>query len=141
MEMSIFTRLCQLLHRIPGVPWQFACEVVVGTAWRVDLTIDPNHPLAWRVVMELAHSINGSGDVEGCRATFRPIAPPPYMSQGQDIGLRWRIECLEVEFTPDALTDWLALELPEPIEDPVKWAVPTPAAELVVVLNGGPSLH
>lgn len=136
-----FTRLCHLLKRIPGVPWQFACEVTAGESWRVDMTIDPAHPLAWRVATTLAHAINGSGEPDGLPVTFRPIAPPPYLSQGQGIGLRWRIECHDAEFTPDALCDWLAVELPEPIDDAAKWAAPGRAAELVVILDGGQLRH
>lgn len=139
MQTSSFERLCRLLVQIPGIPWKFSCETTRGVGWRVDLTIDPTHPLAWRVVSELAHAINGSGE-GGAPVTLRPIAPPAYMSQGRDVGLRWRIECTAPDFSQDALADWLMVELPEPLDDVIQW-VAAGQAKRYVVVDGGHSHH
>lgn len=79
--MSDHKPLLDYLRRVPGIDPRMG-QATEGDRWWVKLVIDVRHPLAWRVVQELAHVLNYLSVEERLPAVFKPVSPPPYMNGG-----------------------------------------------------------
>jgi hypothetical protein len=89
--------------------------------WWLKFVIDIHHPLAWRVIQELAHVLNLLSLEEPLPTTFRPVSPPPYMNGGPEDFLSWVIECPIGAMAPENVAEWLEGRLPRPVDDPEQW--------------------
>jgi hypothetical protein len=114
------SHLQSYLLRIPAVlgPVGSGSE---NDLWWVKFSIDIQHPLAWRVVQELAYVLNYVSVKERLPSVFKPVSPPPYLNGGPQQFLSWVIESTEPTFTPDLCAQWLEGRLPRPVEDPSQW--------------------
>ena len=118
--MSDHTPLLDYLRRVPGIDPRMG-QGTEGDLWWVKLIIDVRHPLAWRVVQELAHVLNYLSVEERLPAVFKPVSPPPYMNVGPEEYLSWVIESHAPEFTPAMCLEWLEGRLPRPVDDLTEW--------------------
>lgn len=109
------------LNLVPSVKVIGFDETEIG--WKVTLTIDIEHQLAWRVIQELASLLNDLSVEEKLPSKFWPISPPPYLNGGPDEYLTWVIESFSKEFTPDKCNEWITGRLPDPIDDEEQWVV------------------
>lgn len=122
---AALTRLKEYLARIPDTR-------VIGASerddepWWVMLKIDISSPLAWNVVQELGHVLNYLSVTERLPCVFKPISPAPCLNEGPDEYLRWLIEAMEDDASPDLIAEFLEGRLPRPVEDRSQW--PTPDA-------------
>jgi len=87
----------------------------------VKLSIDIAHPLAWRVVQELAHVLNYLSVNIRLPTVFKPVSPPPYLNGGPKNFLSWVIECNDSEFSPADCAEWLSGRLPRPVMELKEW--------------------
>lgn len=118
--MTDCTPLVDYLRRVPAIDPRIG-HGAQGDRWWVKLVIDVRHPLAWRVVQELAHVLNYLSLDERLPAVFKPVSPPPYMNGGPEEFLSWVIESQAAEFTPAVCAQWLEGRLPRPVEDLAAW--------------------
>ena len=122
-----FHALLAFLVRIPAVrtnetPWGgFASGEETNGSWRVKLSIDIRHPLAWHAVQELAHVLNYLSLEERLPSVFKPVSPPPYLNGGPDDFLSWVIEVYDADMAPETIAKWLAGRLPDPVDDLAQW--------------------
>lgn len=114
------TPLLAFLRRVPAIDPRIGHGESEGLWW-VKLVIDVRHPLAWRVVQELAHVLNYLSIDERLPVVFKPVSPPPYMNGGPEEFLSWVIEAQAADFMPATCAKWLEGRLPDPVEDPSTW--------------------
>ena len=114
--------LVNYLRRVPAVNPRIG-QGVEGERWWLKFVLDVRHPLAWRVVQELAHVLNYLSIEERLPVVFKPVSPPPYMNGGPEEFLSWVIEPLSPDFTPTSCAEWLEGRLPRPVEDLTAWEV------------------
>ena len=124
--MPALGALRDFLAQLPAVqtndsPFQGIGGGVDGDTWWVKFGIDVDHPLAWRVVQELAHVLNLLSAEERLPTVFKPVSPPPYLNGGPEEFLSWVIECPVDAMEPDAVAKWLEGRLPRPVNDPDQW--------------------
>jgi hypothetical protein len=91
--------------------------------WWMKFGIEVDHPLAWRVVQELAHVLNLLSLDERLPTVFKPVSPPPYMNGGPEEFLSWVIECPVDAMTPATVAEWLEGRLPRPVDDSDQWSL------------------
>ena len=113
--------LTSYLKRVPSV------EKTIGTGsenglWWCKLRLDIGHPLAWKVVQELACVLNYLSVDERLPTVFKPVSPPPYMNGGPDESLSWVIESTDPGFSPATCAEWLEGRLPRPVDDVTAWS-------------------
>ena len=90
-----------------------------GTWW-IKFSPDASHPLAWRVVQELAHVLNLLSVDDRLPTVFKPVSPPPYINGGVEF-LSWVIEVGDPKLTPTLCAEWLKGRLPRPVTDVAAW--------------------
>ncbi len=112
-----FSALESFLRRVPGIAAVFGSGVADDGLWWVKLGIDIEHPLAWRVVQELAHVLNHVSVKERLPAVFMPVSPPPYLNGGPREFLSLVIEARTLDFSPAMCAEWLEGRLPRPVDD------------------------
>ncbi|RBL86476.1 hypothetical protein DDE05_10230 [Streptomyces cavourensis] len=113
-------RLVDYLGRIPGVRVA-SSEVQPDAYWWVKLTIEPGHPLAWRVVQELGFVLNYFSVQEKLPTVFKPVSPPPYLNGGPEEHLAWVIESTWNYIDPGWIAQTLEGSLPRPVDDAQSW--------------------
>jgi hypothetical protein len=118
--------LRDFLLRIPAIQINDTPSRGIGVGandqfWWVKFGIDVAHPLAWRVVQELAHVLNLLSVDEPLPTIFKPVSPPPYMNGGPEEFLSWVIECPVHAMSPEQVAEWLEGRLPRPVEDLDQW--------------------
>jgi hypothetical protein len=118
-----FRTLEEFLAMVPGIQKTFGHGYGDAGGWWIKFSIDVDHPLAWRVVQEMAHVLNYLSVNERLPTVFKPVSPPPYMNGGPREFLSWVIECTEGTFKPGTLTKWLEGRLPQPAHDLSQWEV------------------
>lgn len=120
MDEQAFASILSFLRRVPAVQPIAHGSDEDGTWW-VKFGIDVAHPLAWDVVQELAYVLNGLPLERGHPSMFRPFSPPTYLNGGPAEHLSWVIESHPRAFEPDSCTQWMAVRLPKPVDDPAQW--------------------
>jgi hypothetical protein len=120
MAAQTFTSLLDYMARVPAIESPATSGSEADGGWWVKFSIDIRHPLAWRVVQELAHVLNYLSLDERLPTVFKPVSPPPYLNGGPDEFLAWVIEA-EADFEPGACAEWLEGRLPRPVDDEDKW--------------------
>ena len=123
---TAFDALRAFLASVPAVDINDAPSRGIGTGstddiWWVKFGIRVEHPLAWRVVQELAHVLNYLSIDEPLPTLFKPVSPPPYMNGGPEDFLSWVIECPVDAMSPHVVTQWLEGRLPRPVDDLAEW--------------------
>ena len=121
MSKIVFDKLIDYLHQIPAITMRVGSGDLDDGLWWIKFGIDIEHPLAWRVVQEIAHVVNYLSLNEKLPTTFYPVSPPPYLNGGPKDYLSWVIESTKVGFTPDLLREWLESRLPVPVGDVEGW--------------------
>jgi hypothetical protein len=121
MADDAFDTLATYLRRVPSVNDAIGTGFDAAGGWWVKLSIDIDHPLAWRVVQELGHVLNLLSLDERLPTVFKPVSPPPYMNGGPKDFLSWVIECGDDDFPPGSCAKWLEGRLPRPVDDPEQW--------------------
>ena len=118
--------LVDLLLQVPAIDQNGTPSCGIGRGystdgdWWVKFGIRIDHPLAWRVVQELAVVINCTSLNERLPAVFKPVSPPPYLNGGPRHYLSWVIEG-QRELQPKALCEFLIGRLPRPVDDLSQW--------------------
>ncbi|MEL6443205.1 MAG: hypothetical protein AAFU38_08010 [Bacteroidota bacterium] len=120
MDPRAFATLKQLLLRIPAIGGAIGTGHRDGLWW-VKFRIDLQHPLAWRVVQELAWVLNYLSLRERLPTVFTPVSPAPYLNGGPDDYLSWIVEAKDASFRPGTCAKWLEGRLPQPVEDEAAW--------------------
>ena len=113
--------LVSYLERLP------ACSILSHAVepnayWWVKLNIDPEHPLAWRVIQELGFVLNYFSIQEKLPTVFMPVSPPPYLNGGVEF-LSWVIESKYSYTDPKWIADILEGRLPCPVENKEEWDI------------------
>jgi hypothetical protein len=116
-----FATLEGFFKRMPAIEESIGKGHFDDGGWWVKFSIDISHPLAWRVVQELAYVLNELSIFERLPTTFKPVSPPPYLNGGPEDYLRWVIECSDKNFRPGTVMKWLESRLPNPVDDPTQW--------------------
>ncbi|MCL4641982.1 MAG: hypothetical protein QHC79_17570 [Pseudosphingobacterium sp.] len=120
MEDHLFNNLKEFVAKIPSIK-VFSAGFYEEGLWWMKFKIDIDHPLAWRVVQELACIVNYLSINERLPTKFYPVSPAPYLNGGPDDFLSWIIENTDKDFTPDLLAKWLEGRLPQPVEAKEEW--------------------
>lgn len=115
--------LADLLQRVPAISMHIGRGWAEDGNWWVKFQIEIGHPLAWRVVQELAHVLNYVSINERLPTVFMPLSPPPYMNGGPDEFLSWVIESKVPAFGPDLCAQWLEGRLPRPVDNLSAWGL------------------
>jgi hypothetical protein len=95
MAEQRFDSLLDFLEELPAL-WLPAGRGSIGHGadengrWWIKFAIDTKHPLAWRLVQELAHVLNYLSVDERLPTVFMPVSPPPYLNGGVEY-LSWVI--------------------------------------------------
>lgn len=110
------------LARVPSVSVISSGNFDNGIWW-AKLSIDIDHPLAWRVVQEVGHVVNYLSPDARLSAVFIPVSPPPYLNGGPREFLAWVIESKSADFLPGTCAEWLEGHLPRPVEDEKEWTL------------------
>ena len=116
---DLFEELKSFLNEIPSVTVDSG-DIEADGNWRIWLTIDIDHELAWNVVQELGHVLNFLDMRERLPTVFKPMSPAPYMNGGPKEYLAWVIETLQ-PVEPRPLKELLAGRLPRPLNDVEQW--------------------
>jgi hypothetical protein len=120
-DESVFQTLKDYLSKVPSIDRIIGCGVSDDGRWWVKLTINIDHPLAWRVVQELGHVLNYVSLDERLPTVFKPVSPPPYLNGGPRDFLCWIIESKDEAFRPETCAEWLVGRLPRPVNDSQQW--------------------
>ena len=121
MTPNDLQQLISILERIPAIKGKIGSGLYQEGFWWVKLSIDINHPLAWRTVQELGYILNYLSVEERLPTMFYPVSPPPYLNGGPTQFLSWIIENTDSSFLPTDVLSWLLARLPSPIEDLESW--------------------
>lgn len=116
-----FSALESFLRRVPGITGAIGTGTDDAGLWWAKLRIDIEHPLAWRVVQELAHVLNYVSLNERLPTVFMPVSSPPSMNGGPGDFLSWVIEAKTLDFSPAMCAEWLEGRLPRPVDDLHEW--------------------
>ena len=115
--------LLAYLSSLPAVQQPLGQGEESDGCWWVKFGINTEHPLAWRVVQELAHVLNYLSAEERLPTVFKPVSPPPCMNGGPEQFLSWVIECNDPDFSPADAARWLEGRLPRPVADLSQWDI------------------
>ena len=121
MTPNDLQQLISILERIPAIKGKIGSGLYQEGYWWVKLSIDINHPLAWRTVQELGYILNYLSVEERLPTMVYPVSPPPYLNGGPTQFLSWIIENTDSSFLPTDVLSWLLARLPSPIEDLESW--------------------
>ena len=116
-----FQKLEDFITKIPAVKTEIAKGTYDNGVWWMKFAIDIQHPLAWKVVQELAHVINYLSISERLSTSFYPVAPPNTIDETPGQALAWIIESTSVDFAPNELAEWLEARMPTPVEEAQVW--------------------
>lgn len=127
MTPAAFENLLMFLEKLPAISLP-AGRKSIGHGihengnWWLQLTLNTEHPLAWRHVQELGFVLNYLSLEERLPAVFKPVSPPPYLNGGVEF-LSWIIESTDPAFTPDTCVEWLEGRLPRPVDNIDGWKI------------------
>lgn len=121
MKENNFDELLNYVCKLPGIEMPVSHSEPAVDLWWLKFSIDTMHPLAWKLVQEIAHVVNYLSVDERLPAIFYPVSPPPYLNGGPDECLSWVIETRSADFTPNRLRQWLEVRLPSPVDDLDEW--------------------
>lgn len=68
------------MTKLPGMDKSISKGKTDDDLWMIKFRIDIDHPLAWRVVQELAFVVNYISVEERLPTAFYPVSPPPYLN-------------------------------------------------------------
>src|SRR5262249_26819630 len=121
-EEGDFADLLAFLEQVPAIEGSIGKGKANDGRWWVKFTINTEHRLAWHVVQEFGHVLNYVSTRERLPTRFMPVSPPPYLNGGPREFLSWVIECDDPTFKPSVAAEWLAGQLPRPVDDEMQWA-------------------
>jgi hypothetical protein len=121
IKQNRFEKLINYISKIPAIQTPVSNSEAGEEFWWVKFSIEIDHPVAWKVVQEIAHVVNYLSLNERLPAVFYPVSPPPYLNGGPHEFLSWVIESEHVDFSPDLLQQWLEGRLPAPVELVQEW--------------------
>jgi hypothetical protein len=120
-DQRAFTRLQAYLARVPSIEQPVSAGHFDDGGWWVKFSLDISHKLAWHVVQEFGHVLNYLSLEERLPTVFKPVSPPPYLNGGPTEYLSWVIECVDPQFKPGTVAEWLEGRLPRPVDDLSRW--------------------
>jgi hypothetical protein len=123
MSSYSFTQLTNYVSQVPSIKPGIATGVSDHGIWWIKFQIDIEHPLAWRVVQELAFVANYLSVDERLPTVFYPVSPPSYLNGGPGEFLSWVMESEQIDFLPDMLKEWLEVKLPYPVSELDSWLI------------------
>jgi hypothetical protein len=122
-------QLRELLGRVPAVH-VISTSKSTAAVWWVKLRIDPDSPIAWSVIQNLAFVLNGISVQERLPTVFKPDSPPPYLNGGPRQYLSWVIEATIPLLNAGVIAGLLEERLPAPLADEAAWLQDEPDEEL-----------
>lgn len=120
-----FDKLEKLISNLPAVDTPVSSGIYENGFWWVKFDINLEHPLSWRVVQVLAHSINYLSISERLSTVFYPLSPSPFAEGVSLKSMYWIIEFNSQDFSPNELSAWLESRLPAG-NDKAAWALINP---------------
>lgn len=108
-----FHKLEELIAHLPAVCAPVSSGTYENGFWWVKFNIDIQHPLSWRVVQVLAHTINYLSISERLSTVFYPLSPSPFAEGVSPKSMYWIIESTSQDFSPNELSAWLDSRLPD----------------------------
>ena len=118
-------KLEELIAHLPVVDAPVSSGIYENGFWWVKFDINLQHPMSWRVIQVLAHTINYLSISERLSTVFYPLSPSPFAEGVSLKSMYWIIEFNSQDFSPNELSAWLESRLPAG-NDEAAWATINP---------------
>lgn len=112
-----YSSLVKFLKDVPAIGEDIESYAHMDGNWYVVFKIDLNNKYAWNVVQIIGSIINSMHDC----GNFKPISPAVDLNGGPHENLRWILESINLDFTPEMSYISLHNNMPQPVTNLRKW--------------------